>query len=217
MHLCINFGEPSPYTNRPESACGAWYLEKNSDSCKIHPGFIKNGNFTCCGADRENLDGCTEGKHSTFAWPDERAKLYFYPRPLSNPAMRYVESFNKLNTGQLICRCDFFKPIKPYDNPLTKMELLRMKREKEKDEPRYCFRWACEKMYKEVDNTERSCLCHPGKWDHGSTGTKMTVFVSEMATFDKSTLNRTTILWKPHWTCCRGAWDSRGKTHIFNI
>lgn len=120
---------------------------------------------------------------------------------------------NKTSVGQLIAKCGFFKAIKQYDNPITKMEILKIKREKEKDLPRYCLRWACEKTYIETENTERSCLCHPGKWDHGSTGTKMAQFVSEF-NVDPKSLEKTTILWKPHWTCCRGGWESRGKIII---
>jgi hypothetical protein len=84
-----------------------------------------------------------------------------------------------------------------------------MKREKDKDEPRYCLRWTCEKTYTDNRNHDKSCLFHPGKWDHGSTGTKMVKFVDEFGRDPKS-IEKQTILWKPHWTCCRRSWIEPG-------
>lgn len=151
-------------------------------------------------------EGCQKGKHLTASWPDDLAKLYFYPKALDNPGL--AENQKNYSVAYLITRCDFFKPIKPYDNPVTKLQLLKLKREKEKDEPRYCLRWTCDKIYKNTENFSRACLCHPGKWDHGSTGTKLVDFVREHT--DAKSLEKSTILWKPHWTCCRGSWESPG-------
>ena len=89
------------------------------------------------------------------------------------------------------------------------MQLLKMKREKEKDELRHCFRWGCEKIYKDSENKDNSCQCHPGKWDHGSTGQTLKVFIEEMNSDPKS-LQKKTVMWPPHWTCCHGAWESEG-------
>lgn len=208
--LCLNHGEVNPNSNHPDSACGVYYTPKDKDPCKHHPGIVnKSGIWTCCGVEKKNLEGCTETEHATADWPDEKAKLFFYPKPVINPGIRNdTENKRLIIAGQMI-QCAFFKQIKPYDNPMTKMELLRMKRDKEKDEARYCTRYACDKIYKEADNGEKSCKCHPGKWDHGSTGSKMVDFIREMNTDPKS-LEKTTILWKPHWTCCRGEWNAPG-------
>lgn len=162
-----------------------------------------------------NADGCIQGKHATFFWPDEKAKLYFYPKYNNNPGLM-KSSKGKLTAelpslGYQICKCDFFKPIKQYENTATKFELLKIKRDKEKDELKICFRWTCEKTYKDSLNTEKSCLCHPGKWDHGSTGTKMADFISEFL-LDPKNVEKKTILWRPHWSCCGGEWDKKGCT-----
>lgn len=114
-----------------------------------------------------------------------------------------------VSVAQQICKCDFFKPIKQYENPATKFELLKIKREKDKDELRVCFRWGCEKTFRDAVNSDKSCLCHPGKWDHGSTGTKMAEFISEFA-LDPKNVEKKTILWRPHWTCCGGEWERKG-------
>lgn len=211
IQLCLNHGEVNPNTGKPDSSCGNFYTAE-SDQCSIHSGYItRKGEWSCCGKDKANMEGCREGKHETSSWPDEKAKLYFYPKALVNPGLKWNEDPKQKDTvSKQICRCDYFKPIKPYDNPQTRLELLKMKREKEKDEPRYCQRWGCETFYKETENTEKVCLCHPGRWDHGSTGTKMVSFISEMAVMDPKSLTRQTILWKPHWTCCRGTWESKG-------
>lgn len=204
LMLCLNHGEPNPSTSHPDSACGVYFTAKEAEGCKYHPGALNRGVYSCCGS--ESPEGCVDDTHSTADWPDEKAKLYFYPKPLINPGL----DKKKISVGQQVSRCDYFKAIKPYDNPITKMELLKMKREKEKDEPKYCLRWACEKVFKETENHEKACLCHPGKWDHGSTGTKMAEFVRELGVYDPKSLDKQTILWRPHWTCCRGDWEAPG-------
>jgi hypothetical protein len=145
----------------------------------------------------------------TARWPDEKAKLYFYPKSIKNPGLKFSKSKRIFTIADLIVNCDFFKQILPYDNPSTKMQILKLKRDKEKDEPRYCLRWACEKVYKDTENHDMACRCHPGKWDHGSTGESMKVYTDEIHSDPKS-LQKKTVLWPPHWTCCHGAWESAG-------
>jgi hypothetical protein len=132
--LCVNHGEINPTTNHPDSACGVYYTPKDTDPCKYHPGYVKNNSWTCCEREKVSIEGCTESTHATSDFPDDKAKLYFYPKALNNPGLR--NSVGKITVGQQVARCDFFKEIKPYDNPSTKYELLKFKREKEKDEPR---------------------------------------------------------------------------------
>jgi len=165
-----------------------------------------------------NVPGCQEDKHTTFHWPDEKAKLYFFPKALFNPGLSKpskVAPKEKLipSIGQQICKCDFFKPIKNYENVATKFELLKMKREKEKEDLRACVHWGCEKYFRESANAEKGCLCHPGKWDHGSTGTKMEEFINEFPQDPKDVENKK-ILWRPHWTCCGGNWEKNGCTYM---
>jgi hypothetical protein len=197
---------------RPDHACGQYYVSNQSEGCRYHPGFVnKQGRFTCCDADGEKKEGCTETKHATCYWPDERAKLYFYPKFITNPGLKLTDK--KISIADLIIHCDYFKPTLAYDNPLTKFQILKMKREKELEEPRYCFRWSCEKLYKESENHSGACICHPGKWDHGSTGQTLKTYIEESTTDPKS-LKKKTILWPPHWTCCLGGWESRGNINL---
>ena len=148
----------------------------------------------------------------TARWPDEKAKLYFYPKSINNPGLKYSKHKKVFTIADLIVNCDFFKQILPYDNPSTKMQLLKLKRDKEKDEPRYCLRWACEKVYKDTENHDMACRCHPGKWDHGSTGESMKVYTDEIHSDPKS-LQKKTVLWPSHWTCCHGSWESPGNKY----
>lgn len=55
-------------------------------------------------------------------------------------------------------------------------------------------------------------MAHTGVWDHGSTGTKMVEFLKEfkLDPKDRKTLEKHTIMWEPHWTCCRGEWTTPG-------
>jgi hypothetical protein len=197
---------------RPDSACGHYFVGSHPEGCKYHPGHVnRQGRFTCCDADGEKKEGCTEMKHTTCFWPDEKAKLYFYPKFITNPGLKYTID-KKVSVGDLIVNCDFFKPTVAYDNPFTKLHILKMKREKELEEPRYCFRWGCEKMYKENENNGGQCICHPGKWDHGSTGQRLKTFIEE-SNSDPKSLKKKTILWPPHWTCCMGGWETKGKSY----
>jgi len=79
---------------------------------------------------------------------------------------------------------------------------------------RYCLNWGCvNNKFKEVDNKIGACHCHIGVWDHGSTGTKMTQFVKEfgLGPKERKNLSKVTVMWEPHWTCCRGEWATPGK------
>ena len=210
--LCLNHGEVNPVTKHPDSACGKYFTEAEKDGCSFHPGYVKKGVFTCCGGDKES-SGCQKGDHASAEYPDEKAKLYFFPKPLLNPGV-INSTGNKpkgITVGKLICKCDYFKPIDiPYVNAKKEEEEKRAKKERELTEPRYCMHWGCEKVYteKEYENgIVRNCCCHPGKWDHGCTGTKTEQYAAEIDSNE-----RKVILWKPHWTCCHGEWNSKGCT-----
>jgi hypothetical protein len=84
-----------------------------------------------------------------------------------------------------------------------------LKQEKEKTELKYCLNWACGKKFKDIDeeNTNKICRCHPGKFDHGSTGIKMSNYLMEMGLNPK---DRKHVLWEPHWTCCIANWGEPG-------
>lgn len=211
VYLCTNIGEQNTQTGRPDSACGVYFKESETSGCKIHPGSLVNKRFTCCG--RQGGYGCQDGSHQTAHWPDEKAKLYFYPKLPDNPGLR---NFGKKKETEVvnpvavqICKAGLFKNVKPYTNPRTKHDLLMLKREKEKTEMKYCLNWACGMKFidTEEENTNKSCLCHPGKYDHGSTGTKMNDYISEMRLKPNE---RKSVLWEPHWTCCRGRWEDKG-------
>ena len=125
MYLCLNHGEINPVTKRPDSACGKYYLVGNEDGCYYHNGYLKKGNFTCCGGDKDSK-GCFNNKHSTEKYPNVKAKLYFYPKPVINPGIKNKindkkeEPNQQFNIGELICKCDYFKkivvPYKPVNN-----------------------------------------------------------------------------------------------------
>ena len=73
---------------------------------------------------------------------------------------------------------------------------------------RYCLNWTCRKVFKGKDNHKRACKCHPGKWDFGYSGQK----VSQAA----GGMDPDELLWKPHWTCCRRGWEEEGCTRTFH-
>jgi hypothetical protein len=73
---------------------------------------------------------------------------------------------------------------------------------------RYCLNWTCRKIFKGKDNHKKACKCHPGKWDFGYSGQK----VSQAA----GGLDPDELLWKPHWTCCRRGWEEEGCTRTFH-
>ena len=128
MFLCLNYGEINPITKRPDSACGKYFLLGNTSGCSYHNGYLKKGIFTCCGGDR-NSKGCFDDNHSTKNYPDLKAKLYFYPKPVINPGIKNKindkneEPNQQYNVGDQICKCDYFKkikvPYKPSNNTTT--------------------------------------------------------------------------------------------------
>ena len=118
MYLCLNHGESNPKSKKPDSACGTYYSNITSgEVCKFHPGFInhKNNRWTCCDKDGEMLDGCTTASHKSADWPDEEAKLYFFPKPVNNPGLKLIVAGDKKpvsnNISKLLTNCDYFKPI----------------------------------------------------------------------------------------------------------
>ena len=131
MFLCLNYGEINPITKRPDSACGKYFLVGNESGCCYHSGYLKKGIFTCCGGDKDSK-GCFCGNHSTKKYPDNQAKLYFYPKPVINPGIKYKindkkeEPNQQFNIGELICKCDYFKkisvPYKPINNATINTE-----------------------------------------------------------------------------------------------
>ena len=207
LMLCVNHGEVNPNTGHPDSACGTWFTERSTEGCKYHSGHLEKGQYTCCGSG-EGSSGCVEGEHKTANYPEPEAKLYFYPKLLDNPGLKYEKKEKKEGddqpkniTAELIKSCGYFKEIVEYPDykKLDKERKDRIEREKELD--RYCFNWGCGKTYKDANNDDNSCKCHPGKWDHGFSGTTTVKFIAMH--------NENMELWRPHWTCCRGDWNSK--------
>ena len=128
VYLCLNYGEINPITKKPDSACGKYYLAGNEEGCCYHSGYLKKGVFTCCGGDKKSK-GCFNCNHSTEKYPNVKAKLYFYPKPVINPGIKNKindkkdEPCQDFNIGELICKCDYFKkivvPYKPINNSNT--------------------------------------------------------------------------------------------------
>ena len=85
--LCLNQGDLNN-KGYPDSVCGSWYTSRSTDGCKYHSGHIERGKFTCCGGSPDS-PGCVEGTHNTFTYPDEKAKLYFYPKTINNPGLKF--------------------------------------------------------------------------------------------------------------------------------
>ena len=203
LMLCVNHGEPNPQTGHPDSACGVWFTMRSMDGCKYHSGHLENGQFTCCSGG-EDSSGCVEGQHKTANYPEQEAKLYFYPKPPNNPGLKYEKKdsdYKKITTADLIKRCGYFKEVKEYPDYIKLDKERQAKIEKEKEMDRYCFNWGCGKIFKDSTSTETSCRCHPGKWDHGFSGSTTVQFMALKS--------ENLTLWAPHWTCCRGGWNSK--------
>ena len=136
-YLCLNHGELNPQTKRPDSACGKYFLEGAESGCFYHTGYLKKGFFTCCGGDKESK-GCFEDKHQTKKYPDIKAKLYFYPKPIINPGIKYKitdkkeEPIQQFNIGEQICKCDYFKKITVPYKPITNNSNVTESEEKAK-------------------------------------------------------------------------------------
>ena len=208
LMLCLNHGEQSE-AGPPDSACGTWYTNRSIDGCKFHSGRLEKGVFTCCqgGPDSE---GCQQGQHRTAKYPDPEAKLYFYPKILSNPGVKLEKGQKPLTTADQIKACGYFKPVVDYPDVKAIYKRNQERTDAEKDMERKCFNIGCKKKYKESANTEKSCYCHPGKWDFGGNGSgaKMTEIFQKYHTpvDDKIILEN---IWKPHWTCCGQDWNSK--------
>lgn len=117
------------------------------------------------------------------------------------------EAFNTV--AAQICKSGLFKAIKPYQDVKSKMEIINSRRDKEKTEDKLCLNWGCNKSFRDTTdhNLKNSCRCHPGKFDHGSSGSKMESYIREIETLNK---DRKTAFWEPHWTCCRKEWNHPG-------
>ncbi len=71
-----------------------------------------------------------------------------------------------------------------------------------------CLNWACNKTFKRAENHKKACKCHPGKWDFGTTATTVQDGMRGLSPDEQ--------MWPPHWTCCRGEWDSPGCRRTFH-
>lgn len=199
---CINRGELNPKLGRPDSVCGATFPDPATcgkkyqppNDCRYHLGHAEVINktssvWTCCNMEFNPNFGddsfCTEAEHRFSEWPDEEAKMYFITKSLT--------SKKNLSFSQSAKSSRFFNnDIKPYVNPYTaKKERIAID-----NENRYCLNWACETVYKEIENTDKACKCHTGYWDFGHSGILK----------DRETI----VLWEPHWRCCGGKWEDPG-------
>ena len=206
--LCVNHGEPSE-NGHPDSACGTWFTNRSIDGCKFHSGHLEKGIFTCCQGGKDS-EGCQEGQHRTATYPEPEAKLYFYPKILNNPGLRYDKKEHVPTIADQIKACGYFKEIKEYPDVEKIYKSEKDKIEREKDMDRICFNVGCKKIYKEANNEDRSCKCHPGKWDFGGNGSGIKMndiyYKYHHPIDDKIQLDN---IWKPHWTCCGGDWTSK--------
>ena len=208
LMLCINHGEQSE-EGPPDSVCGTWYTNRSIDGCKYHSGRLEKGIFTCCqgGPDSE---GCQQGQHRTAKYPEPEAKLYFYPKPLNNPGVKLEKGQKPPTTADQIKMCGYFKPVIDYPDVREIYKRNQDRIEAEKDMERRCFNVGCKRKYKESGNTDKSCFCHPGKWDFGGNGSG--VQMTEIYTKYNTPIDDKIILeniWKPHWTCCGRDWESK--------
>ena len=208
LMLCLNHGEQSE-EGPPDSACGTWYTNRSIDGCKFHSGRIEKGIFTCCqgGPDSE---GCQQGQHRTAKYPDPEAKLYFYPKILSNPGVKLEKGQKPITIADQIKACGYFKPVIEYPDVKTLYKRNQDRIDAEKDMERRCFNVGCKRKYKESSNTDKSCYCHPGKWDFGGNGSGVTM--STIYTKYNTPIEDKIILeniWKPHWTCCGRDWNDK--------
>ena len=206
--LCVNHGEPGE-NGHPDSACGTWFTNRSIDGCKFHSGHLEKGVFSCCQGGKDS-PGCQEGQHRTATFPEPEAKLYFYPKILNNPGLKYDKKEVLPSIADQIKACGYFKQIQEYPDVEKIYKNRKDKIEREKEMDRICFNVGCKKIYKEANNEDRSCKCHPGRWDFGGNGSG--VQMKDIYTKyhnpidDKIQLDN---IWKPHWTCCAGDWNSK--------
>ena len=83
-------------------------------------------------------------------------------------------------------------------------------------ETRICLNNGCDTKnmkFREVDNKTAkdnkkfTCTKHPGVFDFGHSGGVKSV---------SEALGDENAIWKPHWSCCRGAWNSAGCTKTYH-
>ena len=243
LMLCLNHGELNN-KGYPDSVCGTWYTERSNQGCKYHSGHIERHKYTCC-EQSEDSPGCVEGPHETAKYPEEKAKLYFYPKYVKNPGLEK----KIIPVAKLIQNCEYFKTTKEYPDYKKIKELADKKKENELEMPRRCFNTGCNAIFTEKENTSNSCMCHPGHWDFGGTKFKLG-FIGEEDDGEeikrekfyqqerekkiliekelnkkkkkKSRELRLTFLepcygkWRPQWTCCGGKWDAEPCTPCYH-
>ena len=101
---------------------------------------------------------------------------------------------------------DYFKPVKPYNEAENKRRQYQQKLIDTENNDRYCLNWGCEKTFTLYQNRKKvMCRYHPGRYDFGHTGLTIAQTIGEYGRGESDV-----IWWKPHWTCCRGEWASRG-------
>ena len=243
LMLCLNHGDLNS-KGYPDSVCGTWYTERSNNNCKYHSGHIEKHKYTCCDQSEES-PGCIEGPHETATYPDEKAKLYFYPKTIHNPGLEK----KIIPVSELIKKCQYFKETIEYPDYKKLQEEAIKKKEVELEMPRRCFNTGCNQIFTQKENTSNSCMCHPGHWDFGGTKFKLG-FIGEEDDGEeikreqlyqqerekrmliekemnkkkkkKSRELRLTKLepcfgkWRPQWTCCGGKWDAEPCTPCFH-
>ena len=217
LKLCLNHGLLNPIKKkdqnlRPDSFCGKAFQDGDGTECRFHQGYIilnkftKDENWSCCNGPVGNCDPCFQSAHKSADWPSEEAKIYFVQKSVVNPGI--IRDYKPEAFSKTAVWSGFFRKSEPY---LSKANQQKMKLQKEietENEPRYCLNWACEKVFKQIENKKtKTCRYHPGVWDFGHSGITVSQAIDEY--FKKDSQN---ILWKPHWTCCRKPWESRGCT-----
>lgn len=129
--------------------------------------------WTCCQGEARETAPCAEDKHRFAEWPDEEAKKYYYDRPLKYPGD--PKTMTGKGDFELFGRFSgFFRntTIVPYQakNPGRPPALSADEEKKINNKDRYCLNWACRKIFKQINNHKKACLCHPGRWDFGYSG-----------------------------------------------
>ena len=169
--------------------------EPEADECKTHSGYkefidASTYRWTCCGAelDIKELDYtyCVESTHRYVEWPDEESKVYFVTRKVEKLGNEVLPKFNKaLHTSRF-----FNNKIIPYLN--LEPDKKAKARKALENEPRYCLNNGCETIFKESENYDGACTCHPKYWDFGHTGNPE--------------------WWPEQWRCCGDSWETPGCT-----
>ena len=243
LMLCLNHGDLNN-KGYPDSVCGTWYTERSNNGCKYHSGHIERHKYTCCGQG-EDSPGCIEGSHETATYPQEKAKLYFYPKSINNPG---VEK-KSIPVSQLIQKCEYFKTTKEYPDYKKIKELAEKKKEQEIELPRRCFNIGCNAIFTQKENTPNSCMCHTGHWDFGGSKFKLgfigeendgeeikreqfyqqerekRILIEKELNKKKKKKSRELRLaflepcygkWRAQWTCCGGRWDAQPCTPCYH-